>query len=157
ELPPSMVVEQIVSHIEWANRNPEAANRLARQSNDLFRQRLTLERMLSTLPAFVGRVSNCRHMVIAERSAGKPSPPTVEYIMRVGSLPAATVARALDSLATQTHQPLAVTLVQFHPVEGLDALVAHYRPRFRWIRRIVVANNGSRSSAWWAGVSAVTA
>jgi phosphoglycerol transferase len=48
-------------------------------------------------------------------------------------------------------------LVQFHPIAGLDAVVDHYRSRFAWIRHIVVANNGIRSTAWWAGLNAVTA
>jgi len=48
-------------------------------------------------------------------------------------------------------------LVQFHPIAGLDAVVDRYRSRFAWIRHIVVANNGSRSTACWAGLNAVTA
>lgn len=55
ELPGPVVAEQIVAHVEWANRNPEAANRLARRSNDLFRRNLTLESMLGSLPDFVDR------------------------------------------------------------------------------------------------------
>src|SRR5262249_10102370 len=75
----------------------------------------------------------------------------------IGSRPAETVARALGSLATQTYQEIALLLVQFHPVPGLDAVVEQFRPRFRWIRRIVVSNNGNRSTAWWAGLNALTA
>jgi hypothetical protein len=50
-----------------------------------------------------------------------------------------------------------VILVQFHPIVGLDAVVDHYRSRFRAIRHVVVANNGNRATAWWAGLNAVTA
>jgi len=156
ELPAPMIVEQILSHLEWANRNPEAANRLALRSNELFRRYLTLESMLKSLPDFVDRVRDCRRMVVVEGSKEKP-PPTVEYIIRIGSRPATTLARALDSLATQTYQAIAVLLVQFHPIAGLDAVVDRYRSRFAWIRHIVVANNGSRSTASWAGLNAVTA
>jgi phosphoglycerol transferase len=156
ELPAPIVVEQIVSHVEWANRNPDAANRLAQRSNELFRQRLTLESMLTPLPHFVDRVRECRRMVVVEGSTEKPQP-TVEYIVHIGSRPAATLARALDSLAAQTYQAIAVILVQLHPITGLDAVVEHYRSRFRWIRHIVAANNGNRSTALWAGLKAVTA
>ena len=156
ELPAPMVVEQIVSHVEWANRSPEAANRLAQRSNELFRRCLTLESMLRPLPHFVDRVRECRHMVVVEGSTGKPQP-IVEYIVRIGSRPAITLARALDSLAAQTYQAIAVILVQFHPITGLDAVVDQYRSLFRWIHHIVVANNGNRSTAWWAGLNAVTA
>jgi hypothetical protein len=89
-------------------------------------------------------------MVVVEGSTEKPQP-TIEYIVRIGSRPATTLARALDSLAAQTYQAIAVTLVQFHPIAGLDAVVDHHRSRFRWIRHIVVANNGNQSTAWWAG------
>jgi phosphoglycerol transferase len=156
ELPAPMVVEQIVSHVEWANRNPEASNRLALRSNELFRRCLTLESMLRPLPHFIDRVRECRRMAVVEGSTETPQP-TVEYIVRIGSRPATTLARALDSLAAQTHQTIAVILVQFHPITGLDAVVDHYRSRFRWIRHIVVANNGNRSTVWWAGLNAVTA
>jgi glycosyl transferase family 2/glycosyl transferase family 1 len=156
ELPAAMVVEQIVSHVEWANRNPEAANRLAQRSNELFRRHLTLESMLRPLPEFVERVRDSRRMVAVPGSKEKP-PPIVEYVVRIGSRPATTLARALDSLAAQTYQAIAVVLVQFHPIAGLDAVVDQYRSRFRWIRHVVVANNGNRSTAWWAGLNAVTA
>ena len=43
ELPAPMVVEQIVSHVEWMHRNPETADRLAQRSNDLFRRCLIFE------------------------------------------------------------------------------------------------------------------
>ena len=154
ELPAPMVVEQIVSHVEWANRNPEAANRLAQRSNELFRRCLTLESMLRPLPHFVDRVRKCRSMVVVEGKTEKPQS-TVEYIIRIRS--ATTLGRALDSLAAQTYEAIAVTLVQFHPIAGLAAVVDRYRSRFRWIRHIVVANNGNRSTAWWAGLNAVTA
>jgi hypothetical protein len=156
ELPAPMVIDQILSHVEWANRNPVAANRHARRSNELFRRCLTLEHMLRPLPLFVDRVRECRRMVIIEGST-EQSQPTVEYIVRIGSHPAATLARSLESLAAQTYQNIAVILVQVHPITGLDAVVDHYRSRFQWIRHIVVANNGTRSTAWWAGLNAVTA
>jgi phosphoglycerol transferase len=155
ELPAAMVVEQIVSHVEWANRNLEVANRLAQRSNELFRRHLTLENMLRSLPEFVDRVRDSRRMVAVQGSKKKLLP-IVEYIVRIGSRPATTLARALDSLAAQTYRAMAVILVQFHPVAGLDALLDDYRSRFR-IRQIVVANNGNRSTAWWAGLNAVTA
>jgi phosphoglycerol transferase len=156
ELPAAMVVEQIVSHVESANRNREAANRLAQRSNELFRRHLTLENMLWPLPEFVERVRDSRRMVAVHGSTEKPLP-IVEYVVRIGSRPATTVARALDSLAAQTYQAMAVILIQFHPVAGLEEVLDHYRSRFRWIRHIIVANNGNRATAWWAGLNAISA
>lgn len=156
ELPAPMIVERIVSHVEWANKNPEAANRLAQRSNDLFRRCLSLESMVKPIPTFVNRVRDCRCMAVVRNSAEQP-PPVVEYIIRVGSRSSATVDIALTSLAAQTYPSIAVILVQFHPVDGLDTVIDRHRTRFSWIRRIVVANNGSRSTAWWAGLNAVSA
>jgi phosphoglycerol transferase len=156
ELPPRMVIERIVTHVQWARENWEAANRLAQRSNALFRQRLTLESMLHSLPEFVEQVKERRCMVPFGNLPEEPRP-TVEYIVRIGSRPAETVARALDSLAVQSYGSIAIVLVQFHPVGGLSELIERYSTKFRWIRHIVVANNGSRSTAWWAGLDAVTA
>jgi hypothetical protein len=156
ELSAERVVRQIVSHVEWARLNPGAASRLAKRSNELFRQHLSLETMLRSLPEFVDQVRQRRSMVLVEGPKEEP-PPVVEYIVRVGSRPAETVACALGSLAAQTYQEIAVLLVQFHPVPGLDAVVEQFRSRFRWIRRIVVSNNGNRSTAWWAGLNTLTA
>jgi Glycosyl transferase family 2/Glycosyl transferases group 1 len=156
ELPAPMVVEKIVSHVEWAKRNPEAANRLAQRSNELFRRCLTLERMLQPLPEFAELVRDGRSMAVGGGSK-EDAQPTVEYIIRIGSRPAATLARALDSLAAQTYRAIAVILVQFHPIEGLDDVIDQYRSRFVGVRHIVVSNDGNRSTSWWAGLNALTA
>ena len=112
--------------------------------------------MLSPIPTFVDRVRDRRCMVVVENSTEQPRP-IVEYIIRIGSRAVTTVERALASLAAQTYQAIAIILVQFHPVTGLDAMIDRYRARFSSIRHIVVANNGSRSTAWWAGLNAVSA
>ncbi len=156
ELPAERVVRQIVSHVEWARLNPVAASRLAKRSNELFRQHLSLETMLQSLPEFVDQVRQRRSMVLVNGPEEEP-PPVVEYIVRVGSRPAETVAQALGSLAAQTYREIAVLLVQFHPVAGLEAVIDQFQSRFRWLRRIVVSNNGNRSTAWWAGLNALTA
>ena len=126
ELPPSIIIQQIMSHVEWANRNSDAANRLAQRSNELFRRSFTLESMLSTLPEFIEKVRERRSMVLNVGSA-EQCQPTVEFIIRVGSRPAEMVARALDSLAAQIHPAIAVTIIQFHPVAGLEALLERYQ------------------------------
>lgn len=155
DLPASHVIEQIVAHVEWARANPEAANRLARRSNELFRHALSLDCMLTPLPEFVDRVRKGRHMVVSSRVGCEQ--PTVEYIVRVGSRQVNTVARALDSLANQTYRAIAVTIVQFHPVDGLDDLINHHSANFEWVRKIIVPNNGRRSTAWWAGLRNISA
>ena len=132
ELPPRMVIERIVSHVQWARANWESANRLAQRSNALFRQRLTLETMLRSLPEFVEEVKERRCMVPVKKLPEGPQP-TVEYIVRIGSHHAETVARSLDSLAAQSYGSIAIMLVQFHPVVALDELIERYSVKFQWI------------------------
>jgi phosphoglycerol transferase len=156
EQPADKVVRQIVSYVEWSRLNPVAASRLAKRSNELFRGNLALERMLQSLPEFVDQVRQRRSMMVVAGTKEKPLP-VVEYIIRIGSRPAETVRRALASLAAQTYREIAILLVQFCPVPDLDAMLGEFQSRFCWIRRIVVSNNGNRSTAWWAGLKAITA
>ena len=152
QLPAALVAEQILAHVAWANRNRDKAQMLARRANALFRRSLTLEGMLSGLPDFVQRVrERCAMTPVAD--APQRRLPTVEYIIRVGSRPAAMVARALDCLVAQTYPSIAVTIVQFHPVPGLDALLTAYEAKFAALKHVIVANNGNRATALWAGLN----
>ena len=155
ELPPSLVVDQIKAHVEWAYQKPEAANRKARLSNEVFRRSLSLDRMLERLPEFVEHVRQRCCMAIVP---GRPRPErTVEYIVRIGSRSISYLSRALDSLANQTHRAIAVILIQFYPLEGIEEVITRYRPRFQRLRRYIVANDGNGSTAWWVGLNNIEA
>jgi hypothetical protein len=156
ELPPKFVVEQIMEHINWAQKNREAAERLARRSNEIFRNSLALENMFYSLPDFVDRVRGSRGMMSVAPSEGRGLP-TVEYMMRVGLHGQETVARALESLAGQTYPNIALTIVQFHPLDLIEDLIERYRSRFQWIRHVIVSNNGKRSTSWAAGIRSLSA
>ena len=155
ELPPPFIVDQIKGHVEWACEHPEAANQRARLSTDLFRRSLSLDRMLERVPEFVDRVrQRCCMVLTPDRPHHEP---TVEYIVRIGVSPVKDLARALDSLAKQTHQRIAVTLAQFHSVEGIEEVITSYRPKFRWLRRYLIANDGKSSTAQGAGPNGIEA
>lgn len=156
DLPPAAVAQQVADHLRWAAADPEAAQNLANRANALFRRRLTLERMLETLPDYLDRVRERRAMVPV-RSFRGAAPPTVEYVVRVGLRSTEMIRRALSSLAAQTWPSIAVTLLQYHPVEGLDALIEAFRPRFAWINHVIVANDGNRATSLWAGIAHATA
>jgi phosphoglycerol transferase len=111
--------------------------------------------MLERLPEVVDRAREQACLVTAFRPVADL--PTVEYIVRIGLRPVEIIDRALSSLAVQNYQAIAVTLVQFHPVEHLDPLIAKHRSRFQRLRRLVVPNTGKRSTAWWAGLRSVKA
>ena len=154
-LPTPLLVEQIVRHVEWALANPVAASRLALRSNALFRRSLSLDCMLSGLPAFTERVRERRAMTGLGRPAADG--PVVEFILRVSGRSSTFLERALASLKAQTHPRIGVILVQSGPVEGLEPVLAAYRDSFATFRHLVVADTGTPSSALHAGLGAVTA
>jgi phosphoglycerol transferase len=95
--------------------------------------------------------------MVSTRLPGPETAPTVEYVIRIGSRATTTLARTLGSLAAQSYPSLALTLVQFHPVAGLDELLEKVADRFAWINRVVVPNTGNRATSWWAGLNACRA
>ncbi|GEO80581.1 glycosyltransferase family protein [Pararhodospirillum oryzae] len=84
--------------------------------------------------------------------------PTVEYIVRVGGRPVPYIRRCLQALADQTWPNLAVVMVRYRAVEGLDGLLDEFRERFRWIKVVDQHPlNGQRSTTLWCGLRAVSA
>lgn len=157
DLPSVLIVKQVVDHYFWASTNHNAADRLATKSNELFLKWLSLERMLAPLPEFVKKVSAERSMNSAVLGPPPDPYPVVEYFMRIGLRDTTFLARALDSLVSQTYSNIAISLVQFHPVDGLDELLLSYRERFKWINVFVVPNDGNRSTSWWSALGLLTA
>lgn len=157
ELPTSLIIKQIYDHYKWAVSNHRAAERLAQKSNEIFRSCLSLENMLTTLPQFVEKVRTGRSMItLPDNFLGEPAP-VVEYFMRVGLRDISFIRRALDSLAKQNYKHIAISLIQFHPVEGLEQLLLQYKERFEWINSFIVANDGNRSTSWWSAIKLLTA
>jgi phosphoglycerol transferase len=157
DLPTHLVVKQVYDHYRWAVSNRYAAEKLAKKSNEIFRSCLSLERILATIPQFVERVKTERSMIDPSDNCLGESAPVVEYFMRIGLRDISFIRRALDSLAKQNYKYIAVTLVQFHPVEGLDKLLMQYEATFKWINIIIVANDGNRSTSLWSALKMLTA
>jgi phosphoglycerol transferase len=154
-LPTPLMVEQIVRHVDWALANPVAASRLAMRSNSLFRRSLSLDCMLSGLPAFTERVRERRGMTKPRRPA--VDVPVVEFILRTHGRSITFLERALATLKAQTHPRIGVILVQSGAVDGLEPVIATYRDSFAGFRHLVVADSGTPSSTLHAGLGAVTA
>jgi hypothetical protein len=158
--PVADVATAIATHVNWVVDNPEASAALARRSHMVFREKFDLRDQLSQLPAFVDdvvRISSGPRTTRGHESHGAQNPgPLVEVIMRVGSRPAVTIARSLESLAAQSYADIGLIVVKFRNVAGLEALLDAQAARFRHVRVIEVPDDGMRSRALWAGLNAAS-
>ncbi|MCE9532279.1 MAG: glycosyltransferase [Planctomycetes bacterium] len=156
--PAKAVANQIEAHMNWIASHPQESLAMAREAHAVFNRDFCLEEQFQRLPMFVERVRAAGHFDAPAkvRSLPEGEPPMVEYIVRVGSRPAATIDRCLSGLSGQTYPNIGVILVQFGPIQGFDALIDKYRDRFRSLK-VVPAERGLRSTAYWAGLNAVTA
>jgi phosphoglycerol transferase len=152
DLPTSLIVKQVYEHYKWAIGNRDAAERLAKKSNEIFRSCLSLEKMLSTLPQFVEKVKTECSMLVLSSSYLSDSSPVVEYYMRIGLRDISFVGRALDSLAMQNYENIAVLLIQFNHVEGLGELLLRFQERFKWINIVIVPDDCNRSTSWCSAI-----
>lgn len=143
--------KQISAHMAWIRSNPEAARSLAASANAIFRRRFSLEAQLKLLPDFVESVRNSM-MQSDEGIHG-----LVEVIVRLGSRPTEMVRRALLSIASQSYPRIALVLVCYRSVHGLEDLLDEFDGRFERITRVDVPDNGLRSTALWAGLKAAKA
>lgn len=160
ERPAAEVAAAIAAHVTWLRDNPEPAADLAWRSHAVFRERFDLRDQLIRLPTFVEEVTRTMSGrtvpgVTASDGTRKPAP-LVETIMRVGSRPAASIGRALASLAAQTYSDIGLIVVKFRDVPELERLLETYSNRFRHVHKIEVPDDGLRSTALWAGLNAAT-
>ena len=151
ELPSPFIVDQIKGHVEWACEQPEAANQRAR----LFQRSVPPQPQPGSNVGARARVRRSRAAALLYGNGSRSTTPRTDGRIhrQIGFSPVKDLARALDSLAHQTHQRIAVTLAQFHPVEGIEEVITSYRPKFRWLRRHIMTSDGKPSISWWAGLS----
>lgn len=142
---------QIVDHMSWIQKNPTKAKELATRSHKIFNTHFTLEKIFSHLPEFCDEVR--RQMGLSEPNLEE----SVDIIVRVGSRPLALVARAIASIADQSHRRIGLIVVCFRPIDGLSEMLCQYEDRFISIKIVEVTDNGLRSTALWAGLQSASA
>lgn len=154
-LDPTAKADAIRAHWDWIGTHRAAARDMAAAAHSRFVAEHSLDTVLPRLlPEALGAT---RHAGRFDTVRAGEDTPVVEFIVRVGSRPVGMVERCLRSLAAQTWPSLALTIVDFAPVEGLDTLLASMAPRFAWINRVTVTDNRVRSNALWAGLRAASA
>lgn len=140
QLPASASPMRMIEAIAEAAARSDAA--MTERATHRFASEWAAERLLDRLPL--------------PAPVASPSPETrVDYIVRVGGRPVSTIARALDSLAAQTHRAIRPILVSYRPVAGLDGLIDRLRPRFPDIALVDVSPARMRSNTLWAGLRAI--
>ncbi|MBE9178290.1 glycosyltransferase family 2 protein [Oculatella sp. LEGE 06141] len=145
-------VKQISQHMAWIQQNPAQALEMSATAHQLFSEQYSLEKLLLDLVPY-------HHDLISKKgfvaSGDRPSlQPQVQLMMRVGGRDVATIRRALDSIAHQTYQNVAVIVVQYQDVVGLEQLLNQYTARMP-IKLIQSPPTGFRSTQLWAGLNAV--
>lgn len=161
-------VEAIAALWDRIQSNPARAQEMAAEAHRVFTEQFSLEKLYGgLLPDLVERIRDTGGWT--PRPMTKPTPaatpteadeefPTVEYIVRIGGRPVEVVRRCLQSLADQTWPSMAVLLVRYRDVPGLDALLDEFRARFRWLTVVDQQPlNGLRSTTLWYGLKRVTA
>lgn len=148
-LDPATTPQEVADHLDWIRQHPKAAQAQATAAHDIFQQRFALEPVLQGILPYHQRLSQ-RH----QGQYAAPSAPRAEVIVRVGSRPLATLSRALDSLAAQHYPNVGAVVVQYKPLDGLQALLDRYRQRFA-ITWVDSQTHRCRSTQLWAGLNAL--
>ncbi len=154
---PTEQQQKISTHLDWIRQHPQAAQAMTAEAHQIFLQHYTLEKLLLDLVP--------RHQELIQQKGFIPSPHTdrpeempqqgqVQFIVRVGGRGTAFVGRSLDSIAKQTYQNVAVLIVKYQEVAGLDDLLSQYGDRMP-IKVINSPPSGYRSKTLWDGLGAV--
>lgn len=149
---PDEQAQQIAQHMTWIQQHPDEALAMAAQAHQIFSQHYTLEQQLLNLVPHHHELIRKKGFIQPEATQPPPQG-QVQIIVRVGGRSTHFIRRALDSIAKQTYADVAVILVRYQPVEGLDELLSEYTARMPI--RIVDVQSDYRSTSLWAGLQAV--
>ncbi len=166
-LSPRRLARDIADIVTGYQAQPALFEQRVARLQDVFVARASLERLLTALlDDVVVRRAAARALSPGLRREPDPDlvsgldadpSPEVAVIIRCGARPLAVLARAVASVAAQTHARVGLILVRFAPMEGFDAWLQSVRAsgRFRFVQEVSAPGNGVRSAAWWAGLRAV--
>jgi phosphoglycerol transferase len=159
--PAKEVAVQIATHVEWVRNNPEQAHDMAKRANAIFVERFNLQDQLQHLPGFLAQAVS----IMADPMSAGPMPkvrmeqiskPRVDVIMRIGSREVNVVERAVRSVAKQSYPNIGLILVKFRSIDGLQNLINEFEPSFSSVHVVEVPDDGTRSTALWAGLNATS-
>jgi len=154
DVAPPEQVQQIAAHMDWIRQHPQAAQAMTAEAHQLFLQHYTLEKLLLDLVPRHQELIQHKGF-IASPHTDRPDSGQVQFIVRAGGRGTAFVGRSLDSIAKQTYKNVAVLIVKYRDIDGLDDLLSQYGDRMP-ITVIDSPPSGYRSKTLWDGLAAVT-
>jgi glycosyltransferase involved in cell wall biosynthesis len=146
-------VKQISDYLTWIQHHRDEALERSAKAHQIFLENYTLEKLLLNLLPYHQKIieqkgfTSSIHLNLAHQ-------PQVQFIMRIGGRNATMIQRALESIAQQTYKNVAVILVQYQAVDGLEQLLEQYAARMP-IKVIQSPSTGFRSTQLWAGLNEV--
>lgn len=152
----SKQIEQISEHMQWIQRNPEAALKMTAQAHRIFSEHYTLEKLLlGILPHHQQLIAQkgLIPLVIFDRPHSSP----VEFIIPAHNK--VTTESLLNQLSQQTYPHLVATIVTPQTEDWLDALIQSYADRisFKVLEKVLKPDCHYRSTALWTGLQTITA
>lgn len=150
---PRRVASEVADIVARYRADPSLFERQATRVHDAFRERASLQHLLGALLQDVLARKAARRAALAPQ----PADPVVTVIIRCGARPLAVVARAAASLAAQSYGRIGILFVRFAEIDGFGPWLESLRAagRFEFVRERVIAGDGVRSHAMWAGLRAV--
>jgi len=150
-MPHNYVVQQILRKREEIYADPAAALEKARRAREVFDKQFAAEVLLSNAVAYHERKSAKRKMTL--EVAQTEYRPLISVVIRCGSRPVESIQRAVGAISRQTYGCFEIIFVRHKKID-LSALTAQRYPNIERMR-IVESTGGKRSTALWAGLTAV--
>ena len=149
---PAKVAEEVLAHLAWVRRNPEAAQAKARAANAIFRQRFAMEKMLAGAVAFHGEIL-ARQGYVAAASGAKG--PRIAVVVRASGCSSGAIARTLESLTRQSCSRLTVLLAIDRDADDISESVCAFGAALDI--RVIECAAGGGSRTLWPSLPAVDA
>jgi hypothetical protein len=150
-LPHKYLVQQILRRRDEIYANPAVAIEKAKRSREIFEKQFAAEVLLGNAVEYHERKSANRKTIVEMSRTGYN--PLISVIIRCGSRPVETIARAVESISRQSYGRFEIVFVRYREID-LSSFTTRSFPNIERIR-IVDSIGGIRSTTLWAGLSAV--
>jgi len=144
---------QISRYVRWIKINPQEALEMSASAYKIFTEKYSLETLLLSVVPYHQKLIKEKGFVTYE--SNQVSDKRVELIVRVGGRHVSFVKRCLDSIVHQGYNDIAVIMIKYQELEGLNELLTQYQDKIS-IKLIETEYSGFRSTQLAAGISAVS-
>jgi len=145
---------QISRYVQWIKTNSQEALEMSASAHKIFTEQYSLETLLLSIVPYHQELIKEKGFVTCGNKQVSDKP--VELIVRVGGRPVSFIKRCLDSIIHQSYNDIAVIMVKYQELEGLNELLTQYQDKIS-IKLIETEYSGFRSTQLAAGIRAVSA